>query len=974
MRDDDSAALAAAANLLLSDYRWPYTLGQPLALTYSFMTVAPSYGLSYGGTNFQLPSEAVKAGVRDALATWAAVARIKFTEVADTGAGGDLRVGMANIDYWAAYAYYPGEGSGGDMIFDPAKSPDAHTFIHEIGHALGLKHPHEAPLLTGMMDSTDYTAMSYIRTGRAVTPMVLDILAVQQLYGANPSHLPGDTVHVFGGAGGVSASDNATVYDTGGRNGFDFSALANPLIDLRAGHFSAFSQTPNFGTISYQVAIAPGTVIHDAVGGHSGSLIYGNDAGNILTGGAGSDVFHPGAGPDAVHGGAGSDTVVYATPRSGAVLARMGDEILIRQGAATDRLTGIETVSFADGDLGTETLAQALETVVEAVGATRLVEVGGWYALKDGTGVGPWLSHEGRLVWAGLFGGALPIAAEAVAGGYRVAFKVTGADSYVAWSVAADGSYVATTTPTVPGTSPALQAMELEFGQDLNGDGALGPKVTEIEALGATRLVQVGDRFQLRDGTGAGPALRYNGAEVVAGQFGAAAPIGAEAVAGGYRVAWKVAGADQFVVWATDASGNHTGNATAVVPGADPALVALEPVLAQDLNGDGRIGLAAVVATVTPLAADRAEGAAGDSTAFTFAVSRGGSTAAGASLGWRVEGHGAAPAQASDFVGAALPSGVVTFLPGQAGAAVTVAVAGDGEAEAHEGFALVLLDDAGGAMPQGTATGMATGLIVNDDGGAAAVADSTSADESFAMGDGADLVRFSAGRAGYRVGVLENRVRVEGPDGKDELVDVEWVKFGDETAVTLETLRGQPGTDELMRFLTTGPGGTQLVFALPLAYAGPLALDYVYPGTELDDVVAGTSRNDFMNLAGGNDAASMGAGDDVVDGGGGNNFLTGGAGRDAFFLDGRFAVPVWSCITDWEVGETLTLWGWTPGVSVGAWAENDGLEGYKGATFFADIDGNGLVETAITWAARSMVELPASGPMQVSGVGVLQFG
>jgi len=128
-----------------------------------------------------------------------------------------------------------------------------------------------------------------------------------------------------------------------------------------------------------------------------------------------------------------------------------------------------------------------------------------------------------------------------------------------------------------------------------------------------------------------------------------------------------------------------------------------------------------------------------------------------------------------------------------------------------------------------------------------------------------------------------------------------------------------------------------------------------------------------MNLAGGNDAAQMGAGDDIVDGGGGNNFLSGGAGRDTFFLDGRFHVPVWSCITDWEVGEALTLWGWTPGVSTAAWSESDGLPGYLGATMFADIDGNGLVVTAVTWTGRAIADLPKCIEIQVSGIGVLYF-
>ena len=53
----------------------------------------------------------------------------------------------------------------------------------------------------------------------------------------------------------------------------------------------------------------------------------------------------------------------------------------------------------------------------------------------------------------------------------------------------------------------------------------------------------------------------------MAGEFGAWTPIGAEVTATGYDVAWKVAGADQYIVWDTDSSGNYISNLTDVVSG-----------------------------------------------------------------------------------------------------------------------------------------------------------------------------------------------------------------------------------------------------------------------------------------------------------------------------------------------------------------------------------------------------------------------
>ena len=107
---------------------------------------------------------------------------------------------------------------------------------------------------------------------------------------------------------------------------------------------------------------------------------------------------------------------------------------------------------------------------------------------------------------------------------------------------------------------------------DLKQLDALGFHITPptpvvIEAFGPTKLVEVGQNFFLDSiSTGAGPELKYAGAAVVAGQFGAWTPIGTEQTATGYEVAWKVTGADQYGVWNTDSSGNFISN-TAVMSG-----------------------------------------------------------------------------------------------------------------------------------------------------------------------------------------------------------------------------------------------------------------------------------------------------------------------------------------------------------------------------------------------------------------------
>ena len=251
----------------------------------------------------------------------------------------------------------------------------------------------------------------------------------------------------------------------------------------------------------------------------------------------------------------------------------------------------------ADGTIGLKT------TPIETSGATHLDQVANEFFLHDGAGNGPSLKYAGADVVAGQFGAWTPIGAEQTAGGYQVVWKNGGADQYVTWNLDSNGHWTGQ-TGVVSGSEHALQSLETTFQQDLNADGTIGLKTTPIETSGATHLDQVANEFFLHDGAGNGPSLKYAGADVVAGQFGAWTPIGAEQTAGGYQVVWKNGGADQYVTWNLDSNGHWTGQ-TGVVSGSDHTLQSLETTFQQDLNGNGgpathtEIHLASV-ANVTP--------------------------------------------------------------------------------------------------------------------------------------------------------------------------------------------------------------------------------------------------------------------------------------------------------------------------------------------------------------------------------------
>ena len=209
---------------------------------------------------------------------------------------------------------------------------------------------------------------------------------------------------------------------------------------------------------------------------------------------------------------------------------------------------------------------------------------------------------SGAAFTAGTWGAWAPIGSEATASGFEIAFKI-GADTYTVWNTDANGNITTNALATTSGSSSALEGLETSFHQDLNGDGVIGPPATipftPIESFGATELVQVGNNYFLYHIPGtSGPDLKYGGSDFTVGTWGAWAPIGAEAISGGYEVAFKI-GADTYTVWDTDTNGNLTTNVLATTSGSSTALEALETSFQQDLNGDHVIGVPSAPGSTT---------------------------------------------------------------------------------------------------------------------------------------------------------------------------------------------------------------------------------------------------------------------------------------------------------------------------------------------------------------------------------------
>jgi hypothetical protein len=98
-----------------------------------------------------------------------------------------------------------------------------------------------------------------------------------------------------------------------------------------------------------------------------------------------------------------------------------------------------------------------------------------------------------------------------------------------------------------------------------------------------------------------------------------------------------------------------------------------------------------------------------------FTVQRSGDQTGTSSVRWTVSPHSTVPAAADDFSGGALPTGLVTFGPGEASRTLTIAIQGDLSVEGEEGFQVTLSDPVGASISTTPYQNAGNGVIQDDD-------------------------------------------------------------------------------------------------------------------------------------------------------------------------------------------------------------------------------------------------------------------
>lgn len=456
-------------NGVLGDTKWSGT--DPIS--FSFPADPGIYGPDSleARNNFARVSDAVIQAASHVLAGSSAVASdraflagmavsdITNLEFTDAGSGNaDIRYGESSTPA-AAYAYYPGPNPGdGDVWVNgtvfAGTSTDLRTpelggygytvVLHELLHALGLKHTNEAGgpanvVVPHEMDSTEFSVMSFRsyvgappeggitneRWGFPQSPMMLDIAGLQALYGADYGYRSGATVYSWNPSTGEMSVDGVgqgvpgggaeganqvylTIWDGGGDDTYDMAAFGGGVrIDLQPGGWSITSEEQRAyigggqharGTVfnALEHRDNPASLIENATGGAGSDVLAGNSVRNTLTGNKGNDTLT---------GGAGGDTFVMA-PGDGQDLVTdfaSGSDKLVLHGVAASAVT--QAAATREGSSGL-LVAYGTDSGVFLRGVSSLADGdvvldGGPLATRAPTPAKPALSHtaeDGRTL------------------------------------------------------------------------------------------------------------------------------------------------------------------------------------------------------------------------------------------------------------------------------------------------------------------------------------------------------------------------------------------------------------------------------------------------------------------------------------------------------------------------------------------------------------------------------------------------
>jgi len=454
---------------LLTGSRWDTT-----SLSFSFTDSIADYGPTYSNrashaASFQSLNATQQAATRSWLRTsnsgYYMVSMLSPYEVTGASdASATIRLAMSN-NPGTAFGYFPNASEeGGDIWLNrldynnPVLGTYAyHTFGHELGHALGLNHGHEAGLrgvtMDANRDSMEFSIMTYRSYeggpttgysneagGYAQSLMMYDIAAIQQMYGAWFGANSSNTTYTFStstgemfinGLGEGTPFANRvfrTIWDGDGEDTYDFGNYTTNLsidltpggwsnLDTSGGHFQQaylgagnYARGHVFNALQYNGDSR--SLIENASGGSGNDVLTGNSGNNVLNGGLGDDSLYGGTGADTLLGGGGNDLISGGSDQdwmdggagvdtldhtvwSGGGTYNLQSEIASFAGFYNETIKGFENIWTGSGaDVVTGTIAD--NKIVTGLGMDTLYGLGGNDILDGGLGADLMIGGDGN--------------------------------------------------------------------------------------------------------------------------------------------------------------------------------------------------------------------------------------------------------------------------------------------------------------------------------------------------------------------------------------------------------------------------------------------------------------------------------------------------------------------------------------------------------------------------------------------------
>jgi serralysin len=411
------------------------------SITYSFPTSSASYGTAYGSMPGQYPDNAPfngfaslttaqQADVKRAFALVSGATNVSFSLITESSTSrGTIR--LANSSQPAtAYAFFPGTAvNSGDIFFGTTgRSPvmgnfdSAQAILHEIGHALGLKHGFDTSGFGAMAadrQDVEFSVMNYASyiggptsastAGPGSSPqtfMMYDIAALQQMYGANFGRAGTDAVYTWspdtgeefinGTGQGVPVNNHifATVWTGGANSTYNLKNFnQNSSLDMRPGYGMKFSNSQladlGFNNLGAGKQLARYNIynaliynndtrseIGTLITGNGNDTVTGNDIYNTIILGNGNDTVNAGNGGATIDAGDGRDTLNGSTLGEDTFVLRGGTYTVNGNGA--DNATGgsIDTLDLTNLTVSPSfVIDEAAGTVTDA-GVVRVTFTG----------------------------------------------------------------------------------------------------------------------------------------------------------------------------------------------------------------------------------------------------------------------------------------------------------------------------------------------------------------------------------------------------------------------------------------------------------------------------------------------------------------------------------------------------------------------------------------------------------------------